>query len=59
VAGAADYDRAAALRRANGGQLWAANERGVHRSDDGGKSWRQAGSYVTSPRHLRGLALVE
>jgi photosystem II stability/assembly factor-like uncharacterized protein len=43
---------------ANGGQLWAADERGVHRSDDGGKSWRQAGSYPASPRHLRGLALV-
>jgi photosystem II stability/assembly factor-like uncharacterized protein len=44
---------------ANGGQLWAADERGVHRSDDGGKSWRQAGSYATSPKHLRGLALVQ
>jgi photosystem II stability/assembly factor-like uncharacterized protein len=43
---------------AEGGQLWAADERGVHRSDDGGKSWREAGSYATSPQHLRGLALV-
>ena len=44
---------------ANGGQLWAADERGVHRSDDGGKSWRLAGSYATPPQHLRGLALMQ
>jgi photosystem II stability/assembly factor-like uncharacterized protein len=44
---------------ANGGRLWAADERGVHCSDDGGKVWRQAGSYATAPQHLRGLALVE
>jgi outer membrane protein assembly factor BamB len=41
-----------------GGELWAADERGVHRSDDGGKRWRRAVGYATSPRHLRGLALV-
>jgi len=41
-----------------GGELWAADERGVHRSDDGGKSWRRAASYATSPQHLHGLALV-
>ena len=40
------------------GELWAADERGVHRSDDGGKSWRCVVGYVTSPPHLRGLALV-
>lgn len=40
------------------GQLWAADERGVHRSDDGGRSWRRAAGYATSPQHLRGLALV-
>jgi photosystem II stability/assembly factor-like uncharacterized protein len=40
------------------GQLWAADERGVHHSDDGGKSWRRVGSYATSPQHLRGLALM-
>jgi photosystem II stability/assembly factor-like uncharacterized protein len=40
------------------GELWAADERGVHRSDDGGKSWQRVGSYSTSPHHLRGLALV-
>jgi photosystem II stability/assembly factor-like uncharacterized protein len=42
-----------------GGELWAADERGVHRSDDGGKSWRRAVGYATSPQHLRGLALVQ
>jgi BNR/Asp-box repeat len=41
-----------------GGELWAADERGVHRSNDGGKSWRRAASYATSPQHLRGLSLV-
>jgi hypothetical protein len=41
------------------GELWAADERGVHRSDDGGKSWRRAVGYATLPQHLRGLALVQ
>jgi len=41
-----------------GGELWAADERGVHRSDDGGKSWRRAVAYATSRRQLRGLALM-
>jgi photosystem II stability/assembly factor-like uncharacterized protein len=40
------------------GELWAADERGIHRSDDGGKSWRQVVSYAASPLHVRGLALV-
>ena len=43
---------------AKGGELWAADERGVHRSDDGGKSWRRAVGYASSPQHLRGLSLV-
>jgi hypothetical protein len=38
--------------------MWAADERGVHLSDDRGKSWRRVGGYATSPQHLRGLALV-
>jgi len=42
----------------SGGELWAADERGVHRSDDGGVSWRQVGSYATPPQHLRGFALM-
>ena len=44
---------------AKGGELWAADERGVHCSDDGGKSWRRAVGYATSPQYLRGLALVQ
>jgi photosystem II stability/assembly factor-like uncharacterized protein len=44
---------------ATAGELWAADERGVHRSDDGGKSWRRVVSHATSPQHLRGLALVQ
>jgi photosystem II stability/assembly factor-like uncharacterized protein len=40
------------------GQLWAADERGVHRSEDGGKRWRQLVGYAETPQHLRGIALV-
>jgi photosystem II stability/assembly factor-like uncharacterized protein len=40
------------------GELWTADERGVHRSEDSGKSWRSVAGYETSPQHLRGLALV-
>lgn len=40
------------------GELWAADERGVHRSDDGGASWRRVVSYAEPPRHLRGLAVM-
>jgi hypothetical protein len=39
--------------------MWAADERGVHRSDDGGKSWRRVAGYATAPQHLRGLALLQ
>jgi photosystem II stability/assembly factor-like uncharacterized protein len=39
-------------------ELWAADERGVHCSDDGGTSWRRMAGYATSPQHLQGLALV-
>jgi photosystem II stability/assembly factor-like uncharacterized protein len=41
------------------GEMWAADERGVHRSDDRGKTWRRVVGYATSPRHLRGLALLQ
>ena len=37
-------------------ELWAADERGVHRSEDGGQSWERAASFETAPEHLRGLA---
>jgi photosystem II stability/assembly factor-like uncharacterized protein len=40
------------------GELWAADECGVHRSDDSGNSWRRVAGYERSPQHLRGLALV-
>jgi photosystem II stability/assembly factor-like uncharacterized protein len=40
-----------------GGELVAADERGVHRSDDGGASWRQVAVYPSALDHLRGLAL--
>jgi photosystem II stability/assembly factor-like uncharacterized protein len=41
------------------GEMWAADERGVHRSDDSGKSWRRVAGYAAPPRHLRGLALLQ
>lgn len=40
------------------GEMWAADERGVHLSDDGGRSWRRVAGYTTSPQHLRALALL-
>ena len=40
------------------GELWAADERGLHRSADGGVVWRKVAGYPTAPRHLRGLTLV-
>jgi hypothetical protein len=43
---------------AHAGELWAADERGLHRSDDGGKSWRRVASYATSPQYLHGVAVV-
>ena len=41
------------------GEMWTADERGVHRSDDSGKSWRGDVCYATSPQHLRGLTLLQ
>jgi hypothetical protein len=38
--------------------LWAADERGVHTSLDGGASWRTVAGFGKRPQHLRGLALV-
>lgn len=40
------------------GDLWAADERGVHRSDDGGLRFERVAEFEPAPRHLRGLALV-
>jgi photosystem II stability/assembly factor-like uncharacterized protein len=39
-------------------EFFAADERGVHRSDDSGKSWRKVAGYTTPPLHLRALALL-
>ena len=44
---------------ARGGEMLAADERGLHRSDDGGKSWRRTAGYAVPPQHLRGLALLQ
>lgn len=41
-----------------GGEVWAADERGVHRSSDGGSSWHRVAGFETTPHHLRGIALV-
>ena len=43
----------------NAGEFWAADERGVHRSDDGAKRWERVVSYATSPQHVRGIAVVQ
>lgn len=40
------------------GELWAADERGVHRSLDGGAGWDRISGYPRTPNHLRGLAPV-
>jgi hypothetical protein len=40
------------------GELWAADERGVHRSDDGGAAWRRVAAFTVPPEQLRGLALL-
>lgn len=40
------------------GELWAADERGVHRSGDGGSSWDQVFTFPRPPDHLRGLAIL-
>jgi hypothetical protein len=41
-----------------GGELWAADERGVHRSADGGASWRLWSTNPSRVHHLRGLAIL-
>ena len=39
------------------GSLWAADERGVHRSDDGARTWRLVGVFTRTPAYLRGFAV--
>lgn len=41
------------------GGLWAADERGVHRSEDGGRSWSQVAAFEKTPPWLRGLTVAE
>jgi photosystem II stability/assembly factor-like uncharacterized protein len=40
------------------GELWAADERGVHRSVDGGASWRREAEFAEPPHNLRGLVAL-
>jgi hypothetical protein len=40
------------------GEMWAADERGVHRSEDGGRAWRAVAAFDPTPAWLRGLAHV-
>jgi photosystem II stability/assembly factor-like uncharacterized protein len=40
------------------GELWAADERGVHRSVDGGATWRPVAAFDPTPAWLRGIAVV-
>jgi hypothetical protein len=40
------------------GELWGGDERGVHRSLDGGRSWTSVARYPAVPDHLRGLVLL-
>lgn len=37
------------------GSFWAADERGVHHSDDGGQGWRLVAAFPDPPSNLRGL----
>jgi len=43
---------------AQAGELWAADERGLHHSGDGGVAWRMVAGYPTAPRYLRALTLL-
>jgi photosystem II stability/assembly factor-like uncharacterized protein len=40
------------------GELWAADERGVHRSDDAGARWRPVAAFDPTPRNLRGIVIL-
>lgn len=44
---------------ASAGEMWAADERGVHHSNDSGRSWRRVAGYTTAPQNLRGLTLLQ
>lgn len=40
------------------GEFWAADERGVHRSTDGGRRWDQVAPFESAPSNLRGLSIL-
>lgn len=40
------------------GEFWAADERGVHRSGDGGRSWEPIAAFPMTPSWLRGIAIT-
>lgn len=40
------------------GEFWAADERGIHHSDDSGMSWQLVEPFAATPNHLRGVAVV-
>lgn len=40
------------------GELWAADERGLHGSLDGGRRWESVAPFAKRPSNLRGLALL-
>lgn len=44
------------LAGAVAGEVWAADERGLHRSHDGGVTWDRVATYLRAPQHLRGIA---
>lgn len=46
------------LSGATAGELWAADERGLHRSTDGGETWARIARLPETLDHLRGLARV-
>lgn len=40
------------------GELWAADERGLHRSGDGGGRWERVAAFEPRPAWLRGIAVL-
>lgn len=38
------------------GELWAADERGIHSSADAGRSWERVAAFLREPSNLRGFA---
>ena len=40
------------------GEIWAADERGVHRSEDAGRSWTRVAEFTPTPAWLRGIAIL-